>query len=112
PPSPQDVEIASGLGESLENDPDNVQESIMKKICAASIAALLVATGGTAFAQAEAETQMSQAECQSLWNRADAQGTGSLTPAQADNFVSNFSAADVDSDGALTNAEFLAACQQ
>ena len=88
----------------------------MKKLCAASIAALLVATGGTAFAQAEADKQqdmqMSQAECESLWNRADAAGSGSLLPSDADGFVSNFGAADVDGDGSLTATEFLAACRQ
>lgn len=84
----------------------------MKKFCAAGVAALLIATGGSAFAQDETGMQLSQAECQNIWSRADATGSGSLTPSQADEFISNFSAADVDSDGTLTNAEFLAACQQ
>lgn len=84
----------------------------MKKLCTASIAALLIATGGTAFAQAEGEMQLSQAECQNIWNRADAAGSGALSPSEADDYISNFSAADADSDGSLTNAEFMAACQQ
>lgn len=84
----------------------------MKKLCTASMAALLIATGGTAFAQSETGMQMSQAECQNIWSRADSAGSGTLTPAQADEFVSNFAAADADGDGALNSSEFLAACQQ
>lgn len=88
----------------------------MKKLCTASIAALLIATGGTAFAQADApasaEMQLSQAECQTIWNRADAAGSGSLSAADADRYVSNFAAADADGDGSLSSTEFMAACDQ
>ncbi len=84
----------------------------MKKLCTASIAALLIATGGTAFAQAEAEMKLSQAECQTIWNRADAAGSGKLSASDADRYVSNFAAADTDSDGSLTSTEFMAACDQ
>lgn len=87
----------------------------MKKMCAASVAALLIATG-SAFAQGEAqgetEMKLSQAECQTIWNRADAAGSGSLSAADADAYVSNFSAADTDGDGSLSNTEFMAACDQ
>ena len=89
----------------------------MNNLYTASLAALLIATGGAAFAQSdtsqsETNIQLSQAECQDLWSRADASGAEKLSPSQADAYISNFSAADFDGDGMLTNAEFMAACEQ
>lgn len=86
----------------------------MKKLCTASIAALLVTSGTTLLAQsaAAANVKLSKAECESIWSRADAAGSGSLTSAQAQSYVSDFSKVDANADGKLTGAEFLSGCQK
>lgn len=87
----------------------------MKVLCTASVAALLV-SGGLAFAQADAdagaELKLSQEQCGSIWSRADTAGSGSLSDAQASEYVSDFSAVDTNSDGELSAAEFMAGCEQ
>lgn len=86
----------------------------MKKLCTASIAALLVTFGAPAFVQSAsaANPKMSKADCQSLWGRADSSGAGSLSSAQAQPYVSNFAKVDANADGKLTSAEFLNGCQK
>ncbi len=86
----------------------------MKKLCTASIAALLVAFGAPALVQtaSAANTKMSKADCQSLWGRADASGSGSLTGAQAQPYVTNFAKVDTNADGKLSSTEFLNGCQK
>jgi hypothetical protein len=76
------------------------------------IATATAQTTGTTGGSTGAAQQMTQAECQSLWSRADAGSAGSLTEAQAQPYVTNFSSADTNSDGRLSSDEFLAACQQ
>jgi len=86
----------------------------MKKLVALSIAALL-ATAGAQFpveiAQA-ANAKISKAECDSLWGLADSAGSGTLTSAQAQPYVSDFSKVDANADGALSAAEFSAGCKK
>lgn len=76
--------------------------------------AALVATGGFAFAQeaapAAGATELSQAECLAIWNKADAGGQGALDSAQAQAYVTDFSAADENSDGSLSQVEFQNGC--
>jgi hypothetical protein len=54
--------------------------------------------------------KLSQAECQSLWNQADAAKSGSLSQAQAQPYVKNFSAVDANRDGKISRAEFDQGC--
>jgi hypothetical protein len=86
----------------------------MKKLCAVSIAALLVTSGAPVLAQnaPAANMKLSKAECSSIWGRADASGSGSITNSQAQAFVSDFSKVDANADGQLTSAEFLSGCQK
>ena len=84
----------------------------MKKLCAMSIAALL-ATAGAPFAVENAlAAKLSQSECGAIWGQADSAGAGSLTSAQAEPFVSDFSKADANADGQLSAAEFMSGCQK
>jgi hypothetical protein len=69
-------------------------------------------TSGTTSGTTGATQKMTQAECQSVWSKADASSAGSLTQAQAQPYVTNFTSADTNKDSKLSSAEFLAACQQ
>lgn len=86
----------------------------MKKLCTVPIAALLVTSGATVLAQSAvaANVKLSKAQCESLWSRADAAGSGSLSSAQAQSYVSDFSKVDANADGQLSGAEFLSGCQK
>ncbi len=86
----------------------------MKMLCTASIAALLVTFGAPASLQSAsaADQKLSKADCQSLWGRADSSGSGSLSSAQAQPYVTNFAKVDANADGKLSGAEFLAGCQK
>ena len=83
--------------------------------------AILIAmgAGASSFAQGTTAQQsgvgtvkMTQAECESMWNRADSARAGSLSQTQAQSHVTNFSAVDSNSDGNVSQAEFLAACDK
>ncbi len=65
----------------------------------------------TAFGAYAAGAQLSQAECDTLWNKANPSGSSTITQAQAQPYVTNFKAADSDSDGTLDQSEFSAACK-
>jgi hypothetical protein len=85
----------------------------MKKLCGTSIAALL-ATAGAIFPvhmATAANAKLSNAECSAIWGRADSAGSGSLTSAQAQPYVSNFSKVDANADGKLSSAEFMSGCK-
>lgn len=84
----------------------------MKMLCTAGIAALLVAAGPALAEDAGAKVKLSQAECQNIWSRADAAGSGSLSSADAQGYVKDFSAVDADADGALSSSEFMAGCEK
>jgi len=86
----------------------------MKKLCTLSIAALLVTSGAPVFAQTApgANAKLSKAECQTVWGRADASGSGSLSDAQAQGYVSDFAKVDANADGKLTGAEFMSGCKK
>lgn len=76
-------------------------------------AGVLAASMGVAAAQTTGGgTQMTQAQCQSLWNKINTANAPSVTQEQARNHVRDFSAADVNSDGRLSSAEFMDACQK
>jgi hypothetical protein len=94
----------------------------MRKILATTVSAfaLALAFSASSFAQGTTGQQsgtsgamkMTQAECESMWNRADSARSGSLSQAQAQSHVTNFSAIDTNSDGNLTRAEFMAGCDK
>lgn len=86
----------------------------MKKLCAMSMAALLASAGaGLAVDSAlAANAKLSKAECTSLWGEADPGGAGSLTSAQAQSYVTDFSKVDANADGKLTSAEFMSGCKK
>lgn len=66
-------------------------------------------TSGTTSGSAQ---KMSQAQCQSMWQSADSSKAGSLTQTQAKPYVSSFSTVDTNSDGKLSQAEFMSACDK
>ena len=45
-----------------------------------------------------------------LWDKINASGAATIGASQAQGYVTNFKAADMDSDGTLTKTEFQAAC--
>lgn len=86
----------------------------------ASAILLALAASSSAFAQGTTGQQsgtsgamkMTQTECESLWNRADSAKSGSLSQAQAQTYVTNFSGVDTNSDGNLSRTEFMAGCDK
>jgi hypothetical protein len=56
--------------------------------------------------------KMSQAECTAAWTKLDASKSGSISQVQAQGVVTDFKAADMNNDGKLTQAEFIAACNK
>lgn len=69
-------------------------------------------TPSTSGSSPSAGKQMTQAECTSAWTLANPTKSTSLSQAQAKAYVTDFSGADSNKDGNLSQAEFLAACQQ
>jgi hypothetical protein len=57
-------------------------------------------------------TKMSRADCTAAWTKLDASKSGSVSQSQAQGVVTDFKAADANSDGKLTQAEFTAACDK
>jgi hypothetical protein len=77
------------------------------------IATATAQTTGTTSGATGAAQQMSSAECQALWNKAAGGQAGqSLSRDKAQAYVTDFDKADTAGDGSLSNAEFMAACQQ
>jgi hypothetical protein len=66
--------------------------------------------GGAAFAAESGAVKLSAAQCSTLWDKINAAGATTSDASQAQGYVTNFKAADPDSDGTLTKAEFQAAC--
>jgi hypothetical protein len=56
--------------------------------------------------------KMSRADCTAAWTKLDTPKTGSVSESQAQGVVTDFKAADTNSDGKLTQAEFSAACDK
>jgi len=57
-------------------------------------------------------TKMSRADCTSEWSRLDASKAGSVAQSQSQNMISDFSSADTDKDGKLSQTEFMSACDK
>lgn len=56
--------------------------------------------------------KLTQADCTAAWNKLDAAKSGNVTQAQAQGTVTDFTAADANSDGKLTQTEFRSACDK
>jgi hypothetical protein len=54
--------------------------------------------------------KLSQADCQAVWKQADSQGTGSLSQANAQPYVSDFKSVAANADGSLSSAEWMKGC--
>lgn len=81
----------------------------MRMLCTIVGLAVCCGMGSAAFA-AEGAMKLSQAQCANLWDKANASGAPTIDASQAQGYVTNFKAADPDSDGTLTKTEFQAAC--
>jgi hypothetical protein len=67
-------------------------------------------TGSSSGSASGSAMQLSQSECESLWNQADSGGAGALSQTQAQNYVTNFSRVDANSDGRISRTEFMQGC--
>ncbi len=82
----------------------------MRMLCTIVGLAVCCGMGGAAFAAEKGAIKLSAAQCSSLWDKANASGAATNDASQARAYVTNFKAADSDSDGTLTKTEFQAAC--
>lgn len=82
----------------------------MRMLCTIVGLAICCGMGGAAFAAESGAVKLSAAQCSSLWDKANASGGATIDASQAQGYVTNFKAADPDSDGTLSKAEFQAAC--
>jgi len=87
------------------------------KIVASLAAALALGLAVPALAQTtttpkSGTTKMSRADCTAAWTKLDASKVGSVSESQAQGVVTDFKAADANSDGKLTQTEFMAACDK
>jgi hypothetical protein len=86
----------------------------MKKLCVASIAALLAISGAPLLATSAsgANAKLSSAECQNLWGRANAAGSPELSIAEVGSYVPDFDKVDLDKNGSISSAEFTTGCNK
>lgn len=88
-------------------------------------ASLALALGlGTAVAQTQGQTgqpgqaaqpgaqRLSQAQCQALWSRVNPSGGANVAQAQMTSYTNSFAQADTNSDGQLSQTEFMSACER
>jgi hypothetical protein len=83
-----------------------MKENPMKVIFLAGVFA-----ASTAFGAYAADTKLTQAECDTLWNQANPSGAATITQAQAQPYVIDFKAANLDGDSSLDQKEFATACK-
>ena len=81
----------------------------MRMLCTIVGLALCCGMGGAAVAAESGAVKLSAAQCSTLWDKINASGAATIGASQAQGYVTNFKAADPDSDGTLTN-EFQTAC--
>lgn len=82
----------------------------MRMLCTIVGLALGCGMGGAAVAAESGAVKLSAAQCSTLWDKINASGAATIGASQAQGYVTNFKAADMDSDGTLTKTEFQAAC--
>ena len=75
-------------------------------------ALLLGVLGASLSVAVHAQTTMSQSECDASWKQANPGGGATITEAQAQPYVRDFKAANLDGDGTLNQTEFSTACDQ
>jgi len=85
---------------------------IASLVATAALAIAMPALAQTTTAPKSGTMKMSQAECTAAWTKLDASKSGSVSQSQAQAVVTDFSAADTNKDGKLTQAEFKAACDK
>ena len=54
--------------------------------------------------------KLTQAQCGTLWNQANFSKGQTLSQSQAQPFVSDFKSVDTDSDGSISQTEFMTGC--
>jgi hypothetical protein len=72
--------------------------------------ALYCGMGGAALAADSGAVKLSAAQCSTPWDKINASGGATIDASHTQGYVTNFKAADPDSDGTLTKTEFQAAC--
>ena len=82
----------------------------MRMLCTIVGLAICWSMGSVAFAAEKGAVKLSAAQCSTLWEKVNITGGSTIDASQAQGYVTNFKAADPDSDGTLTKAEFQAAC--
>jgi len=82
----------------------------MRMLCTIVGLAICCGMGGAALAASNGNVKLSAAQCSTLWEKVNASGAATIDASQAQGYVTNFKAADHDSDGTLTKTEFQAAC--
>jgi hypothetical protein len=80
----------------------------MRTLIGTTVAMLVLA--GPAWSQTMSQSEVSS--CNATWTSLEGNKTGSISQAQAQPAVKNFSSADTNSDGKLTHAEFTEACRK
>ena len=85
---------------------------MIASLAATAALALAVPALAQTTAPKSGAAKMSPAECTAAWTKLDAAKSGNVTQAQAQGTVTDFKAADANSDGKLTQAEFTAACNK
>ena len=82
----------------------------------AGVAIISLALAGPSMAQTGTSptgaTKMSQADCTSEWSRLDTSNAGSISQAQAQGVIADFSSVDTDKDGKISRTEFMSACDK
>ena len=82
----------------------------MRMLCTVVGLAFCCGMGAAALAAEGRAVKLSAAQCATLWDKINASGAATIDASQAQGYVTNFKAADPDSDGTLTKTEFQAAC--
>lgn len=54
--------------------------------------------------------KLSEAQCSTLWNQANPSQSKTLSQSQAQPYVTDFKSIDTDSDGTISQNEFMAGC--
>ena len=80
----------------------------MRTLIGTTVAMLVLA--GPAWSQTMTQSEISA--CNASWTSLEGNKTGSVSQAQAQSAVSNFSTADTNKDGKLSKAEFTEACRK
>ena len=80
----------------------------MRTLIGITVAMLVLA--GPAWSQTMSKSEISA--CNASWTSLEGSKTGTISQAQAQSAVTNFSAADANKDGKLSKAEFTEACRK